>query len=176
MAAETGFLIDGQLYEMPTRDSFDLDEWQVMWDCARLTLLDFLEPDEHDVDEERDEKFRNPGLYRALMQIAYQREHPTTPPAKVKALIGRVNMLDVLAGLVGPAEEADAEIPPASTTEPEQSSSKSSVENDNSTPPLSESSTDASQNGSAAPDDQHATTGALRSVTSSITHGEISAA
>lgn len=169
MDAETGFLIDGKLHPFPTRDTFDNDEWQLMWDYAGLTLEDFLFMDDEDEDEQvqaaRSERFRNPAVWRAHMQIAYQRANPAVSPARAKALIGKVNMLEALSGLFADDEEDD-EVPLALTSEPENSSQTGSLDNETSTRPPSRSSTDSSTNGSSEPENQPVATGRTRLVTS----------
>lgn len=172
MDAETGFLIDGKLHPFPTRDTFDNDEWQLMYDLAALTLEDFLFMDDEEEDEQvqaaRHERFRNPAVWRALMQIAYQRENPTVSPAKAKALIGKVNMLEALSGMFpDDEEEADAADPPASPSEPENSLQTGSLGTEHSTRPQSASSTESSTNDSSEQESQPVATGRTRLVTSS---------
>ena len=126
MAAETGFLIDDVMYETPSLDTFTMDEAQVLYDYSGLTIEDFVEDEDgEDGDVERLRKLKNPGFMRALMHIAYQREHPKTNTSRVKALIGSANLIGALEHLV--ADEDDAVVPPALTTEPEPSSPSGSV-------------------------------------------------
>lgn len=140
MAAEntTGFMIDGNLYEVPDMGSFNMDEAQTLYDYSGLSLEDFVQPDDETEDEtkERERKLRNPGFLRALMHIAYQRGNPTERPTKVKALIGAANIVTALGSLSG--DEPDPEddgLPPVSTIEPEQSSRNGSIGNDDSRKP-----------------------------------------
>jgi hypothetical protein len=168
VAAETGFMIDDKLYELPSLDTLTMDELQVLYDYAGITLEDFAEPDDETPEEtrERERRLGNPGLTRALMHIAYQRGNPQVRAAKVKQLIGSANVIEALAHLGD--VEADAD-PPALTTEPEPSSPNGSVVSN-------ESSGTTSENGSDAPDGPPAPIGITRSDTSSISAREISAA
>lgn len=130
MAAETGFLIDANMYEIPSIDTFNLDEAQILYDYCGLTIEDFDEIDEGDP------KFKNPGFIRALMHIAFQRGNPTISTARVETLVGSANLLSTYEQLVeanaaalaeAEQEEADA-LPPASTSEPDESSQPDSLE------------------------------------------------
>jgi hypothetical protein len=95
VAAETGFNIDGTVYEVPMIDSLTTDEAQVLYDYSRLTLDDFVPPKDETAEEkhDREEILRNPGFLRALMHIAYQRAHPQMRAAKVRALVGAANFV-----------------------------------------------------------------------------------
>lgn len=128
MAAETGFTIDGQIYEVPSIDSLTMDEAQILYDYSGLTIEDFslgLDEEGDEPSEELQAKLKNPGFMRALVHIAYQRAHPKQNPARVKALVGAANIIATFEQL-GEPEEAD-ELPLAPTTEQEPSSGKSSV-------------------------------------------------
>lgn len=172
MAAETGFDIDGTLYEVPSLDSFDLDELQVLYDYCGLTIEDFVTPpDENDDDARaRERQFKNPGLIRALMHVAYQRGNPKTRPATIKDLIGKANALNVLAALAEdmPVEEEDGQVPLESTSEPDESSQSDSHANTPSSEKKSVSSGAGSTNGSDPPDNAPKPIGRSRSVTSSL--------
>lgn len=124
MAAETGFMIDGALYEVPSLDTFTMDEAQVLYDYSGLTIEDFAALEDEDENEQVD-RLKNPGFMRALMHIAYQRGNEKLAPAKVKALIGAANLLSSYEHLAVGEDDA---LPPESTTEPEQQSLRSSVE------------------------------------------------
>jgi hypothetical protein len=131
VAAETGFTIDGEIYEVPSIDSLTMDEAQVLYDYSGLTIEDFSLglSDDGDVEsEELQAKMRNPGFMRALLHVAYQRAHPKQNPARVKALIGSANIIATFEKLAEPEDEGDDALPPASTTEHEQSSERSSVD------------------------------------------------
>lgn len=125
MAAETGFMIDGREYEIPTIDTFTLDEAQILYDYAGLTLEDFMTDETADV-VGVDAKLKNPGFIRALLHVAYQRGNPHANPARVRALAGAANLVMTLARFDDSEEGEDR--PPAPTTEPNESSPKSSVD------------------------------------------------
>lgn len=140
MAAETntdtGFIVDGDRYPIIPLDTFTLDEAQILYDYSGLTLEDFAPLLVTDLDEDEvkefDRKFRNPGFLRALVHVAYQRAHPNMSPAKVRRAIGEADLIENFDVLHGFATGDDA-VPPASTTEPERSSVRSSVDsNENS--------------------------------------------
>jgi hypothetical protein len=172
VAAETGFNIDGTVYEVPMIDSLTTDEAQVLYDYSRLTLDDFVPPKDETAEEkhDREEILRNPGFLRALMHIAYQRAHPEIRAAKVRALVGAANFVSALETMGNPEpdeEGGDDDVPPASTSEQPEPSPTSSLENTPSPPPTIATPGNGSANGSDAREDQPATTTASRSDTSS---------
>ncbi len=151
MAAETGFMIDGTMYEVPDMGTFTMDEAQTLYDYSGLGLEDFASPEDETDDDmkERERKLRNPGFLRALMHIAYQRGNPQERSARVKALIGAANIISALENLAGDEPEAEDDgLPPVSTIEPEQSSLSGSIENDGSRRPSTGPSGLSSSNGS----------------------------
>lgn len=161
MAAETGFMIDGTLYEVPSLDSFTMDDAQILYDYSGLTLEDFVPAEGQDPDEENAElsgKLRNPGFVRALMHVAYQRANPKVSPQRVKAMIGSASLIGALEHLADDEPEGDA-VPPAVTTEHDGSSPRSSVGSNGSSGAASTPSSDA-------PDVLPVPTGTIRSVTS----------
>lgn len=168
MAAETGLMIDGRLYEMPDVSTFTLDECQVLYDYSGLTLEDFV-PLDGETDDDHlariETMMRNPGWRRTILHVAYQRGNPKTPAARVKDLVGSANWLDPFTTLGNEPEEGE-ESPLASTSEPTGSSPRSSLENDNSPKPTNETDGNSSTNDGDEPDDTQAGTGALKSVTS----------
>lgn len=161
VAAETGFQIDGVIYEVPAIDTLTMDEAQVLYDYSGLRIEDFVERENETADdrEQRERKFENPGFMRALMHIAYQRVHTDLRNDKVRALIGSANILQAL-GTLSSGEESE-ELPPASTTEPEPSSPNGSVDSNETSG--SDSTTD-----SAKQDDSQEATGTGRSATLSL--------
>jgi hypothetical protein len=178
VAAETesGFVIDGVVYEVPGLDTLTMDEAQVLYDYSGLGLEDFAQSDNETEEETkaRERLFRNPGLMRALMHIAYQRKHSKLPASQIRRLVGAANVLDALQGLVADAPED--EIPLASTSEPNKPSSSGSLENDSSTPPSSVTGGNGSPNGSDVQAGLPRATTATRSATSSTSARESSAA
>lgn len=155
-----------------------MDELQVLYDYSSLGLEDFAQsPDETEEEaKERDRRFRNPGLYRALMHIAYQRKHPRIPASQVKKLVGSANVLGSLASLFVPVEEAADEIPLASTSEPAPSSPSGSLDNENLTPDSSANGGKDSTNGSDEQAVIPTPIGTTRSATSSTVSRGTSAA
>jgi hypothetical protein len=129
VAAETGFLIDGKVYEVPELDSLDMAERRVMFDLCGVTQEDFV----REVDEDEDEydarvsrMTRHPGFMESLMHIAYQRGNPAVRRDKVQLVIDRTNYMDAIEAL--PDEKAeDDESPLALTTEPDKPSQSDSV-------------------------------------------------
>lgn len=163
MAAETGFTIADVIHEIPSLDTFTMDEAQVLYDYSGLTIEDFALDEEDPASEEKQlEKWKNPGFLRAMMHIAYQRANPRANRAKVQAVIGATNMIAAISTL---AEAEDDAVPPASTTEPSGSSPSDSVE-------WSEPSGNGSTNDSDAPVVPLTPTGTSRSDTSSISPPE----
>jgi hypothetical protein len=124
VAAEPGFIIDGRRYDIPSIDTFTIDEAQILYDYSGLTLEDFAAADDGDADE-LEPKFRNPGFLRTLLHVAYQRGNPKANPQRVRTLIGTANLIETLQQLAETVEE-DAG-PPVSTTEPDGSSPTSSA-------------------------------------------------
>lgn len=125
MAAETGFKIDGKLYEHPFH-TWDLDDAQELFDRAGLTIEDWVITRDPETDKEEaqriSEKFRNPRVIRVLAAIAYWKEHKDVPFEEILKLVGPVRFVDIWESLAG--DDAD---PPASTTEPVEQSQTSSV-------------------------------------------------
>lgn len=130
MAAETGFLIEGTIYEMPALDSMNMGEAQIFYDYSGLAIEDFapLEDEETDEHEERVRGLmKNPAFWRAAMHIAYQRQHPELKQAKVRAVVDAVDQITARETLAAVEEEGEGVGPPASTTEPDASSQNDSV-------------------------------------------------
>lgn len=165
---ESGFLIGDRRYEIPSVDSLDMDEAEIMYERCGLVQEDFV-PLEDETEEEtrkrRIELTRHPGFVRALVEIAYRRGHPKEDPAKVRAIAGSVNRIQALTDLVESAgEEEDDAGPPAelveSTSEPSRSSPTnsdgSSANSGSPSPPISD-----------EPVDLPEPTGASTSITSS---------
>jgi hypothetical protein len=156
---ETGFECEGRIYPVPTLDTFNMDEAQVLYDYSGLSIEDFA-IDESDPEQvaELERKAKNPGFKRALMHIAYQRGNPSWPAGKVRDLAGSANLLSTTAALYSGG--GDAEVPPAPTTEPGEPLPSGPVE-------LNESSGQSSGNGSDEQVDRPTPIGIGRSATSS---------
>lgn len=140
MAAESGFTIDGAVYEEVTVDDLDTDERFILYEYAKITQEDFAGP-EGEADEERAARvaalIRHPGFWPAMWHCAYRRAHPDKDFAAIRAIVGKTKFVEAMETF---GEEDDA-VPPALTTEPDGSSEKSSVVKN-------ESSGDGSTNGS----------------------------
>ena len=172
MAAEntTGFKIDDLIYPMPALDTLNVDEAQVLYDYSKLTIEDFVKPEELDDDEFEEllkPKLRNPGFMRALMHIAYQRGNPRYPAGKVRDAVGSANLISAVESLADTAEREDDAVPPASTTEPEQPLGRNSVYSNASSGAGSTTSSDE-------PADLHASTTTSESDMSSMSGRETS--
>lgn len=86
--------IEGEQHPFPSIDTFDNDEWQIVWDESGLGMDDFamvpVDDPDHDVKAaERSRKLGHPGLFRALMHIAYRRAHPDAKDVFIRKLIGK---------------------------------------------------------------------------------------
>lgn len=158
--AESGFLIDGNLYPVPAIDSFDMDEAQLLYDYSGLTIEDFGQPDSEEEEQERTRRLRNPGFLRTMLHVSYQRANPAVKPVAVRKLIGSVNILEALSGLADDAED-DARPPD------QESTSRPTELSPNEPSSSSESSGGSSTNGSALPDSHPESIGVTRSDTSS---------
>lgn len=169
---ESGFIIDGKTYEVPSLDSFDMGERRVMYDYSGIVQEDFVKED-NEADEDHAARvaglIRHPGFMQTLMHIAYQRGNPGVKRDKVAAVIEQTNYLDAVASLADDEPEDDAGPPDLSerTRGPDASSPSGSSGNDDSTKPKSATGGDGSTNGSDAPAKTPASTGTGRSGTSS---------
>lgn len=164
MAAETGFLINETLYEIPTLDSFDGDECVILFDYCGIVQEDFvpLEDETEDETNARNQKqMKHPGFWLALMHIAYRRKHRELKDEKIRQLIGGVNRMEALSTLGEPEAEGDV-VPPASTSEQPASSPSGSLENDSSNVPKPVNGGNGSTNGSDDPAVTLAATGTIR--------------
>ena len=164
MAAETGFDINGTVYEVPTLDSLDNDECVILYEYSGLVQEDFVplaEESEEETQERNQAQMKHPGFWKALMHIAYRRQHRELSDKKVKELVGRVNRMVALAALGAEVEEVDG-VPPALTSEPPGSSPNDSLENDSLSVNSSVSGGDGSTNDSDPRDVTRALTGTIR--------------
>lgn len=152
MAAETGFDINGTVYEVPTLDSLDNDECVILYEYSGLVQEDFIplaDETEEETQERNQAQMKHPGFWKALMHIAYRRQHRELTDKKVKELVGKVNRMEALAALGSDVEEAD-DSPPVLTSEPPESSQSDSLENDSLNVKPSVNGGDGSTNGSDA--------------------------
>jgi hypothetical protein len=179
VAAETGFMIDGTVYEVPTLDSLTMGERRVMFELSGITQEDFV----READESEDEHdarlaklMRHPGFMESLMHVAYQRGNPTVKPGKVKMVVEGTNYLEAVSGMTGDDDEEEEAVPLALTSEPDRSSEKSSLENESSTKDSSETSGNGSESASDEQGSAPIPIGITRSDTSSISDPTVSAA
>jgi hypothetical protein len=134
---ESGFVIDGASYAVPTLDTITLDEERVLFTYADVVVQDFLPPHpdwkEHVVLAYRarqEAKFRDPAFKRALAHIAYRRAHREVSDAEIQEALGTLNALEVdLAVLKAGEEEAD---PPKPTSPNEHETTNEQSEHENS--------------------------------------------
>lgn len=123
----SGFDIEGKTYPVPTLDTFDMDEAQVLYDYAGLGLEDFGPAHPEATDEEKEaneqeilQKAKNPAFKKALLHVAYARGNPELTSAQVKAAVGKVNILQatlaLLAGDDSPPEMTDSQSEPESNS------------------------------------------------------------
>jgi hypothetical protein len=125
-----GFEIDGEVYEVPRLDTFDMDEAQILYDLSGIVLEDFIPPHPDDSEEEREAlltlqmaRVRNPAFRRALVVIAYVRANPDAVPAEVSQRVGKINAVDVTLAVL--TRKGDDEEDP-STSSPKLPEEKSS--------------------------------------------------
>lgn len=130
--ADSGFLIDGERYEVPRLHELDLDEEQILFDVAGVVQADFI-PAHPEAEPEVKEaieravmlRVRNPAFKRALAHIAYRRAHPEAKFDDVQVQLGTMNALDAGAALLRGGADED---PPVESSQPQPESEKSSSE------------------------------------------------
>lgn len=141
---ESGFLIDGERYEVPLVETITLDEERILHLFAGVILEDFAPAHPNATDEERAthvreqvRKIGSPDFKKAWVIIAYLRKHPDAEMEEASKAAGRSNALQVTLSLLG-----DDASPPAmsSQKQPERSSGS----NGHSTPSPSGSATERS--------------------------------
>lgn len=151
-----GFEIDGDRYPIPTLDTFDLDEEEILYTVAGVVLEDFALPHPEADPEERaahvaefDRKIESPRFKRALAHIAYRRRHPDVQFDLAQTMAGKVNSLEITIAFI----RGDVEDPTETSPTPPASST------DTSEPSKDEASGTATENGSGAPVAQLASIG-----------------
>ncbi len=103
--AEPKFVIQGVDYPVPEWISFTMDESEILYDKAKMTL-----------DQADEDLVFTPGLLSALMLIAYMRGNPGVTRARAEKIIGAVPLADAIEHLAGEQEE-DAGPPSPAPTE-----------------------------------------------------------
>ena len=111
---ETGFDINGEVYEVPTLDSFDMDEAQILYDLSGVVLEDFIPPHPDSPDQEKAAHYqlqllrvRDPGFKRALVHIAYRRKHEDYDSTVLDKAIGKMNATDISIAVLARGDEED---------------------------------------------------------------------
>ena len=104
MAAETesGFLIDGTVYEIPALWDLTMSERRLLFELAGYTQEEFLREDDETDDEHEarvEKMLRHPGYVETLMIVAYQRGNPDVKPGKVRLVIDRTSYADAIQGI-----------------------------------------------------------------------------
>jgi hypothetical protein len=106
--AEPKFVIQGSDYPVPEWISFTMDESEILYDKAKMTL-----------DQADEDLVFTPGLLSALMLIAYMRGNPGVSRKRAEMIIGAVPLADAIEHLAGEEEEEDAGPPSLAPSETE---------------------------------------------------------
>ena len=125
LRTENRIEVDGTPYVLPPLDTFDLDEAMVMYRYSNLTFDQIFELEG-----------LHPGVVAGLLHVGIQRSDPALRERDVKAMVLKVNMMNVLEQLAAMAEAlpdpTQAEAPkseldsPTSSGDPTSSSGSSS--------------------------------------------------
>ena len=117
--ADSGFVIDDVNYDVPTLDSFDMNEAQILYDTSGLALEDFAVDDgDPDAVAELQKNIRNPGFIRALMTVAYIRGTGASRK-KAEAVIGQANLIGAIKSFAESVEvDADPPTTPSAQHDP----------------------------------------------------------
>jgi len=120
VAAETGFKINGVIYEHPFA-TWDLDDAEILYAKTGLVIEDWaLTPDD---DKEMLARFRDPKVIRTFAAIAYWKQHKDEDFDTIyKDIVGGVTFSSIYETMF--AGDVD---PPASTTAPEKQSENGTV-------------------------------------------------
>lgn len=154
MAAETldntttKFELDGRTYEVPDFLDLDLDDWEIVWDEASISLTDFSSVDDEEKDEARLRRLSSPRVERAFIMVALRRARPDDDMDTIRADAGRIKLMPYLMGQAGVEEN------PTPASEPERSSKENSASS-------SESSSLDSQESSETPAEDPVPTGTI---------------
>lgn len=139
---ESGFRIDGERYSVPTLDTFDMDEAQILFDYSGLAIEDFVPPNPEADEEEQStyrqelrSKVKNPMFLRALMHVAYRRKNMTMTRSQIEQVIAAGNHMQAVVDFLQTSEAdedptqgstSDSDTPKTSSDSSSRSSSKSS--------------------------------------------------
>lgn len=112
---EPKFTIGGREYEVPRLSTYDMDEWQILYDKTGLTL-----------DTVEDSPL-SPGLLRSMLIVAYRRGNPDAAMKQIEAIVGAMNFGDVVGMILGDEDDAEADDgPPVAAASPPPPSETSS--------------------------------------------------
>lgn len=106
MSDDPYFLIGGDQYAIPTRESLTLDEHVVFFEWTGVDL------------ETIDDTPVNSRMIGAFMQMAYQRANPDVPSQIARRLIGKSNFEQAVAAFAAAETEADDVGPPELSSTP----------------------------------------------------------
>jgi hypothetical protein len=104
--------VNGKHYELVPLDDLTLDEAQLLWDYAKLTL-----------DQIPDLEGFHPGVTKALIHIAVARAEPGENTKTIRDTLGKLKIRDLETVFADISEEVE-EVPPPS--EPDSSAPKGS--------------------------------------------------
>jgi len=93
LRTENRIEVDGTPYVLPPLDTFDLDEAMVMYRYSNLTFDQIFELEG-----------LHPGVVAGLLHVGIQRSDPALRERDVKAMVLKVNMMNVLEQLAAMAE------------------------------------------------------------------------
>ncbi len=96
---EPCFVIGGESYPVPTRESLDLDEHVIFYEWTGVDL------------ETIDDTPVNGRMIGAFMQMAYMRANPGVSPQLARKLIGKSNFEAAIAAFAASEQEDDASPP-----------------------------------------------------------------
>lgn len=120
-SGESGFVIDGETYALPTLSTITLDEERILFLYADVIVQDFLpphpdwkEPVVRTYVERQERKFRDPAFKRSLAHIAYRRKHPDLSDSEIEELLGSLIAIEVDLAVLRGEDEED----PTETTSP----------------------------------------------------------
>lgn len=143
----SGFEIDGEVLEVPTLDSLDMNEAQILYDLSGVIIEDFIPAHPDATEEERAAvmalqgmKVRNPAFRRALVHVAYRRAHPNAEFDSIHEITGKANATDVtIAILMREDDDADPSTSSPKPLEPRSSTSETSESSSSGNPSGSDS-------------------------------------
>lgn len=136
MDAETinGFEIGDAVYPIPQVMSLDMDEAEIFWDLCGHTIETFSPDNDGEYTDDRiriiTALMRNPRFRRALMHIAYRREHPQASYDEISGHVGKASNMQSYVAWIAQLDREDDAVPPseASTSEQTESSLSSAAD------------------------------------------------